>query len=115
MSNFNISAQNLNGEFNIVIDLNNIPQEKIGEVVNVLSLGFREIEVINSETGEVALTHYVGYDFFEAEMTEGDAIEAAKSLLKKQEEVEVPEWITRLMSWCQEHIDEMESSMWEVE
>lgn len=62
---FNISASNGGGKFNIDFEMHSCPMNYVGDIVAELSKGFRDIDVINNETGEVAISIYFSDDMFE--------------------------------------------------
>lgn len=45
-----------------------------------LARGFRQVDVLNDETGEVVLANYVGEDFFENDMTPTEAINTIEAM-----------------------------------
>lgn len=62
---FNIKAHNGGGKFTIKFEMNSCPINYLGDIVAELSKGFRDIEVINNETGEVAISMYTCDELFE--------------------------------------------------
>ena len=62
---FNIKANNGGGKFNINFEMHSCPINYLGDIVAELSKGFRDIEVINNETGEVAKSMYTCDALFE--------------------------------------------------
>jgi hypothetical protein len=62
---FNIKANNGGGKFTINFEMPNCPLNYVGDITAELSKGFRDIEVINNETGEVAMSIYFSDDMFE--------------------------------------------------
>jgi hypothetical protein len=62
---FNIKAHNGGGKFTICFEMLNCPLNYVGDITGELSKGFRDIEVINNETGEVAMSIYFSDDMFE--------------------------------------------------
>ena len=63
--NFIINAHNGGGKFCIDFCMHSCPPRYVGDVVAELSKGFRDIEVINNETGEVAINIYFSDGMFE--------------------------------------------------
>lgn len=60
--------------------------EKLGAcaadaVKDILSHGFRDVRIVNGETGEVLYSHYRSEDWFARTSTEENAISMAKSFL----------------------------------
>jgi hypothetical protein len=62
---FNIKANNGGGKFTINFEMPNCPLNYVGDITAELSKGFRDIEVINNETGEVAMSIYFSDEMFE--------------------------------------------------
>ena len=64
------------GKINTNITLTNVPEEIAYSVAVELSLAFRDITVINDDTGELIFTLYTSSDWFKEYLT---AVEAMKS------------------------------------
>lgn len=62
---FNIKAHNGGGKFTINFEMLNCPLSYVGDITGELSKGFRDIEVINSETGEIAMSIYFSDEMFQ--------------------------------------------------
>lgn len=62
---FNIKANNGGGKFTINFEMHSCPINYLGDIVAELSKGFRDIEVINNQTGEVAISIYTCDELFE--------------------------------------------------
>jgi hypothetical protein len=62
---FHIKAHNGGGKFSINFEMLKCPLNYVGDITAELSKGFRDIEVINNETGEVAMSIYFSDDMFE--------------------------------------------------
>jgi hypothetical protein len=62
---FNIKAHNGGGKFTINFEMPNCPLNYVGDITGELSKGFRDIEVVNSETGEIAMSIYFSDDMFQ--------------------------------------------------
>jgi hypothetical protein len=50
-------------------------------IKDILSHGFRDIRIIDGETGEIMYNHYLSEDWFTRTSTEEDSISMAKSFL----------------------------------
>lgn len=50
-------------------------------VKDILSHGFRDVRIVNGETGEILYNHYFSEEWFPRTSTEEDAISMAKSFL----------------------------------
>lgn len=50
-------------------------------VKDILSRGFRDVRIVNGETGEIMYNHYFSEEWFPRTSTEEDAISMAKSFL----------------------------------
>ena len=62
---FNIKAHNGGGKFTINFEMSNCPLNYVGDITGELSKGFRDIEVVNSETGEIAMSIYFSDEMFQ--------------------------------------------------
>lgn len=62
---FNIKAHNGGGKFTINFEMLNCPLNYVGDITGELSKGFRDIEVVNSETGEIAMSIYFSDEMFQ--------------------------------------------------
>ena len=62
---FNIKANNGGGKFTINFEMHSCPINYLGDIVAELAKGFRDIEVINNQTGEVAISMYTCDELFE--------------------------------------------------
>lgn len=63
-ANFIINAHNGGGKFRIDFCMHSCPQRYVGDIVAELAKGFRDIEVLNNETGEVAINIYFSDEMF---------------------------------------------------
>ena len=59
----------------IEMHLSNLTYEQASKIVYIGSDVFRDIEVVNEETGEIALNSYANDEFFEKTTDYGDAID----------------------------------------
>lgn len=50
-------------------------------VKDILSHGFRDVRIVNGETGEIVYNHYLAEEWFARTSTEEEAISMAKSFL----------------------------------
>jgi hypothetical protein len=62
---FNIKAHNGGGKFTINFEMLNCPLNYVGDITGELSKGFRDIDVVNSETGEIAMSIYFSDEMFQ--------------------------------------------------
>jgi hypothetical protein len=49
-------------------------------VASNLARGFRQVDVLNQDTGEIMLSNYVSEEFFEEEMPSFEAIKRVEAL-----------------------------------
>ena len=59
----------------IEMHLSNLTYEQASKIVFIASDVFRDIEVVNEETGEIALNSYANDEFFEKTTDYGNAID----------------------------------------
>ena len=60
---------------NITAQYKGLCEDCAFEVVKILGVAFRSVEVLNEETGEVEFTHYVSDNWFSPSMTYGGALD----------------------------------------
>ena len=74
MSNYSVTLYNR--EVNsIEIRLSNLTYEQTSKIVYIATDAFCDIEVVNEETGEIALNSYANEEFFERVIDYGNAID----------------------------------------
>ena len=78
---YTITAENCGGLYYSTFKKSGVPKKYIAPLTQILSLGFRDIEVINDETGEVALNMYFNDEFFIKEETEGETLKQVEFFL----------------------------------
>lgn len=83
---FTVTANNCHAN-SIKAEFTDVPKEKVEIVLHLLEKAFRQTEVINPETGEIAYSNYVGFDFFEQAESCGAMIDLVTEILKEEEEV----------------------------
>lgn len=74
MSTYSVTLCNREAKA-IEMRLSNLTYEQASKIVFVATDAFRDIEVINEETGEVALNSYANDEFFERTVDYGNAID----------------------------------------
>lgn len=70
----------------VKVEFHGVLKEQVPSVAALLGKAFRDIEVIDEETGEVVYSSYVGGDFFVAEATCGEVLDAITELLNPTED-----------------------------
>ena len=83
-STYSIYAENYNTN-SLTANFKNVPADLVEPCVEILNGGFRNVEVVDDETGEVAYQFYRGEDFFEPETTAGAAFDEVNELLERAE------------------------------
>ena len=74
MSVYSVTLKNREAN-SIEMHLSNLNYEQAAKVAYVAADVFRDIEVINEETGEIAMTSYANDEFFEKVTDYGNAID----------------------------------------
>ena len=87
---------------NVSATFRNVPDYKVEACVSVLESAFRDIEVVDEETGEVIYNKYVGADWFVAETTVGEVIDEINKYLAEPETTMVPTWLGEILTTLQE-------------
>jgi hypothetical protein len=70
----------------IVASFDNVPADKLSDMLYYAEKTFRSIEVVNNETGEFAYRKYVGFDLFKKDKryNYGDSLDYMKRVLDKE-------------------------------
>lgn len=87
---------------NVSATFRNVPDHKVEACVSVLESAFRDIEVVDEETGEVVYNKYVGADWFVAETTVGEVIDEINEYLAEPETTLVPSWLGEMLMALEE-------------
>jgi hypothetical protein len=107
MSNtYTISVETRNSN-NVSATFRNVPNYKVEPCVSVLETAFRDIEVVDEETGEVVYSKYVGGDWFEAEASVGEVIDEINDYLAEPETTMVPTWVGNILTTLQDMAQEI--------
>lgn len=82
---FNITVDSCENCPKIVATFENVPEEKLSEVLYYAKRAFRSIEVVNNQTGEIAYSRYVCCELFENEIlyTYGDCLDYMRHVVQK--------------------------------
>ena len=82
---FNITIDSCENCPKIIATFENIPEEKLPDVLFYAKRAFRSIEVINNQTGEIAYSRYICCELFENEIsyTYGDCLDYMRHIIKK--------------------------------
>jgi hypothetical protein len=80
MAKYEIKAENCNCAPNITYRRGDLTYEEAVYVSEVLACAFRQIDVLNQETGEVMVSQYVSCEFFKQQLTEAEAIATVEAL-----------------------------------
>lgn len=78
---YTITADNRGGLYSLTFRKSRVPKKYIASLVQILSLGFQDILVVNDETGEVALNTYFNSEFFIKDETEGETLKQVEFFL----------------------------------
>ena len=92
---------------NVSATFRNVPIHKVEPCVAVLESAFRDVEVVDGETGEVVYRKYVGGDWFEAEATIGEVIDEINEYLAEPETTMVPTWLGNILTTLQDMANEI--------
>lgn len=82
---FNITVDSCENCPKIVATFEDVPKEKLPDMLFYAKRAFRSIEVINNQTGEVAYSRYMCCELFENEInySYGDCLDYMRHILKK--------------------------------
>lgn len=75
MTTYKLSLDSCQSNPKVIVEFDEVPENILESVINVAKYAFRSIEVVNNETGEVVLTHYVGLQLFKPLYEYGTAID----------------------------------------
>ena len=84
---FSITVDSCEFSPKIVATFDEVPEEKLTDVLFYAKRAFRSIEVVNNQTGEVAYNRYICCELFENEIlySYGDCIDYMRHIIKKDE------------------------------
>ena len=71
---FTLTVESLESRPNIKISFNGVKRNDIMVAFNVAKSAFRQVEIINEQTGEVATTYYMSDEFHSPSRSYGDVI-----------------------------------------
>ena len=74
MSNYSVTLCNREAN-SIEVRLSSLNYDQASRIVFIATDAFRDIEVVNEETGEIALNSYANDEFFERTIDYGNAID----------------------------------------
>ena len=75
MNTYNITVDSCEARPKIVATFEDVPKKQLELIISIATQTFRSVEVINNETGEVVLTHYVGPELHKSLHNYGEAID----------------------------------------
>ena len=75
MTTYNVSIDSCEARPKIVATFEDVPEERLEQVIYIATRTFRSVEVINNETGEVVLTHYEGLQLHKETFGYGEGID----------------------------------------
>lgn len=79
MTTYKVSVDSCEACPKIVATFEDVPQDKMEQLISIATSAFRSVEIINNETGEVELTHYEGTTFHKKSyFGYGEAIDVMK-------------------------------------
>lgn len=79
---YNVTLSNGGGAIKVNIEISSVSWEKAYLIIGYGNLAFRDIAVVDSETGEVAYNRYVSSHIFEAEDTIENALDAIRQIVE---------------------------------
>ena len=82
---FNITVDSCENCPKIVATFEDVPEEKLSDMLFYAKRAFRSIEVINNQTGEIAYSRYMCCELFENEIgySYGDCLDYMRHIMKK--------------------------------
>jgi hypothetical protein len=83
---YTVSVDSCESRPKIVASFDSVPENKLKDVLYYATKAFRSVEVINNETGEVALSLYQGLFLFDSRCgySYGDALDYMRHTLDKE-------------------------------
>jgi hypothetical protein len=85
-STFNLTLDSCENCPKIVATFENVPMSKLEDVLYYAERGFRSVEVVSNETGEVLFNQYVCHEIFESRHSGynyGEAIDYIQHIIRK--------------------------------
>lgn len=82
---FNITVDSCENCPKIVATFEDVPEEKLSDMLFYAKRAFRSIEIINNQTGEIAYSRYMCCELFENEISYGygDCLDYMRHIMKK--------------------------------
>lgn len=81
MQMYQVVAKNSTAQVSIEYSRKNFTKATALFAANNLMRGFRQVDIINQDTGEVMLSNYVSEEYFEKELTPYEAIELVEKCM----------------------------------
>ena len=75
MTTYNITIDSCEATPKLVATFEDVPKNQLELIVSIATQTFRSVEIVNNETGEVVLTHYVGTEMHKSLYNYGEAID----------------------------------------
>lgn len=79
---YNVTLSNGGGAMKVNVEISSVSWEKAYLIIGYGNLAFRDITVVDSETGEVAYNRYVASHVFEAEDTVENVLDAIRQIVE---------------------------------
>lgn len=79
---YNVTLSNGGGAVQVNVEISSISWEKAYLVIGYGNLAFRDITVVDSETGEVVYNRYVSSHVFEAEEMVENVLDAIRQIVE---------------------------------
>jgi hypothetical protein len=79
---YNVTLSNGGGAMKIGVEISSVSWEKAYLIIGYGNLAFRDITVVDSETGEIAYNRYVSDYIFKAEDTIENVLDAIRQIVE---------------------------------
>lgn len=79
---YNVQFSNGGGSMKIEVEISSVSWEKAYLIIGYGNLAFRDVRVVDNETGEVAYNRYVSDCLFEAESTIESVLKAIHQIVE---------------------------------
>ena len=79
---YNVTLSNGGGVIKVEVEISSVSWQEAYLIIGYGNLAFRDITVVDSETGEVAYNRYVSSHVFEAEDTVENVLEAIHQIVE---------------------------------
>lgn len=84
MATYKLSLDSCESNPKILVTFDEVPENVLEQAISIAKSGFRSIEAVSNETGEVVLSYYVGLQLHRQTLEYGTVIDIIKGYCEKE-------------------------------